>query len=119
MYFLESCNDNSFWDSHINSIIYCFSDTDPKWCFFFTLIILYEEKVITEEEEQLVSEILQDKIEDLYNYLVEKLAADIQKELGGLKYMFLFDAYDLGKSNYKFDWLKLFINSHNLILLFK
>lgn len=81
-------------------------------------IILYEEKVITEEEEQLVSEILQDKIEDLYTYLVEKLAADIQKELGGLKYMFLFDAYDLGKSNYKFDWLKLFINSFQNGLFF-
>lgn len=42
-------------------------------------IILYEEKVITEEEDQLVSEILQDKIEDLYTYLVEKLAAGYSK----------------------------------------
>lgn len=81
-------------------------------------IILYEEKVITEKEEQLVSEILQDKIEDLYIYLVENLATDIQKELSGLKYMFLFDAYDLGKFNYKFDWLKLFINSFQNGLFF-
>lgn len=81
-------------------------------------IILYEEKVITEKEEQLVSEILQDKIEDLYIYLIENLATDIQKELSGLKYMFLFDAYDLGKFDYKFDWLKLFINSFQNGLFF-
>lgn len=83
-------------------------DTEPL---VREVIILYEQKVITEKEQQLVSEILQDKIEDLYIYLVEKLAMDIQKELSGLKYMFLFDAYDLGKCNYKFDWLKFFINS--------
>lgn len=81
-------------------------------------IILYEEKIITEKEKELVSEILQDKVEDLYTYLIENLAMDIQKELSDLKYMFLFDAYDLGKFNYKFDWLKLFINSFQNGLFF-
>ena len=75
------------------------------------IITMCEEKVVTDDERQTVSELLQDKIENLYIYLTENLAADIQKELSGLKYMFLFDAYDLGRSNYKFDWLKYFINS--------
>lgn len=75
------------------------------------IITLCEEKVITDEERQKVSELLQDKIENLYIYLINNLAIDIQKELGDLKYMFLFDAYDLGRNNYKFDWLKHFINS--------
>ncbi len=82
------------------------------------IITLCEEKVITDEERQIVSELLQDKIENLYIYLVENLAVDIQNELGGLKYMFLFDAYDLGRNNYKFDWLKYFINSFEIGMFF-
>ena len=60
------------------------------------LIIICEERVIKDSEKETVSELLQDKIENLYIYLVETLAEDIQKELNDQKYMFLFDAYDLG-----------------------
>lgn len=75
------------------------------------LIILFEEQAIEYTEKAAVAELLQDKIENFYIYLVEILAKDLQKELNGQKYMFLFDAYDLGKSSYKLDWLKYFINS--------
>lgn len=75
------------------------------------LIILFEERTIKDAEKEIVAELLQDKIENLYIYLVEILAEDIQKESHDQKYMFLFDAYDLGRSRYKFDWLKFFINS--------
>ncbi len=74
------------------------------------IITLCESRIIDNKEKQKVSELLQDKIEDLYIYLIEALTSDIQKEIGEQKYMFLFDAYDLGRSNNKFDWLKHFIN---------
>lgn len=75
------------------------------------LITLYEQNSITDLEKETVLNLLQDKIENLYIYLAETLAKDIEKELDGRKYMFLFDAYDLGRSNYKFDWLKYLVNS--------
>lgn len=75
------------------------------------LIELYEEREITDQEKENVSILFQDKIEKVYTYLSGKLAEDIEKELSGQKFMFLFDAYDLGRSKYKFDWLKIFVNS--------
>ena len=82
------------------------------------IINIYEQKEISNTEKQKVSELLQDKIEDLYIYLANTLAFDIQMELKYTKYMFLFDAYDLGKSNYKFDWLKHFINAFETGIFF-
>lgn len=75
------------------------------------LIILCEEKVIEAPEKETISELLQDKIENFYIYLIESLAKDIQKEVKDQKFILLFDAYDLGRSSYKFDWLKYFLNS--------
>lgn len=82
------------------------------------LIELFENRVITDSEKENVSNLLLDKIEKLYIYLSEKLAKDIENELGGQKFMFLFDAYDLGRSSYKFDWLEIFINSFQNGLFF-
>ena len=82
------------------------------------IIILYEEKEISDKEKQIVSELLRDKIDYLYEYLVDILAKDIQKELESTKYMFLFDAYDLGRNKYKFDWLKYFIDSFKTGIFF-
>lgn len=75
------------------------------------LIIAYEERVINDKDKEAVSTLLQDKIEDFYKYLAENLAKDIQEELRSQKYIFLFDAYDLDRSSYNFDWLKYFIDS--------
>lgn len=74
------------------------------------LVTLFEERSVTDTEKENISNLLQDKIEKLYIYLAESLAKDIEKELKDQKFMFLFDAYDLGRSSYKFDWLKYFIN---------
>ncbi|WP_440286165.1 hypothetical protein [Eshraghiella crossota] len=90
-------------------------DTEPL---ILNLITLFEERSITDEERKKVSNLLQDKIEELYIYLAENLAKDIENELNGQKFMFLFDAYDLGRSSYKFDWLKYFINNFENGLFF-
>lgn len=90
-------------------------DTEPL---VRELITLFEERNITDEEKKNVSNLFQDKIEKLYSYLAENLAKDIEKELSGQKFMFLFDAYDLGRSSYKFDWLKYFINNFENGLFF-
>lgn len=82
------------------------------------ILNIYEQKEISNTEKLKVSELLQDKIEDLYIYLANTLACDIQKEVKYTKYMFFFDAYDLGKSNYKFDWLKHFINAFETGIFF-
>lgn len=82
------------------------------------LIELFENRVITDLEKKNVSNLLQDKIENFYTYLAEQLAADIEHELRGQKFMFLFDAYDLGRCGYKFDWLRCFVNSFQTGLFF-
>lgn len=75
------------------------------------IIVAFEARTITDAEKEKVSNLLQGKIEDLYIHLAQVLAKDIESILDKQKYMFLFDAYDLGRSSYKFDWLKHFINS--------
>ena len=82
------------------------------------LVTLFEERSVTDTEKENISNLLQDKIEKLYIYLAESLAKDIEKELKDQKFMFLFDAYDLGRSSYKFDWLKYFINNFEKGLFF-
>lgn len=78
------------------------------------LIYLYDEREISAEERVMVRCLLTDKANNLYNYLVESLSKDIQKEMqkNQAKFLFLFDAYDKNKGNNKLnDWLKIFINS--------
>lgn len=74
------------------------------------LINLYEERDIQDCEKECVAKLLQGKIEDLYKYMTQKLAEDIERELQHDKYMFLFDAYNIG-INSGFDWLYNFINT--------
>lgn len=78
------------------------------------LIYLYDEREISDEERVMVRCLLTDKANSLYNYLVESLSKDIQKEMkkNQVKFLFLFDAYDKNKGNHRHnDWLKIFINS--------
>ena len=78
------------------------------------LIYLYGERSISDEERNMFRDLLTDKIDNLYDYLVQTLTKDIQNEMqkNKVKFLFLFDAYEKNKENSKHsDWLKTFINS--------
>lgn len=75
------------------------------------LIEQYEKRDIQSQERQYVTKLLQGKIEKLYQYMTQKLAEDIEKELEKDKYLFIFDAYNISDVNTEFDWLYDFINT--------
>lgn len=75
------------------------------------LIKQYEERDIKIQEKQYVTKLLQGKVEDLYRYMTQKLAEDIEKELKKDKYLFIFDAYNINGTNTEVDWLYNFINT--------
>lgn len=75
------------------------------------IIETYESSIISKKQKESTQKLLQDKPENLYQYMTELLAQDIEAELNGRYFMFLFDAYHTNNQGLVFDWLKYFINS--------
>lgn len=76
-----------------------------------TLIGVYEERDIDNSEKDCVTNLLHGKMEDLYKYMTQTLAEDIQRALQDDKYLFIFDAYDTNTDSVKYDWLFYFVNT--------
>lgn len=76
-----------------------------------TLIGLYEERDIDYFEKNRVTGLLHGKIEDLYKYMTQTLAEDLQRALQSDKYLFIFDAYNTNADPTKYDWLFYFVNT--------
>lgn len=75
------------------------------------LIKLYEEREVSEQEREYVTDLLLGKSEDLYQYMVQSLAKDIERELYDNKYLFIFDAYNICEISTEYDWLCDFVNA--------
>ena len=75
------------------------------------LIKLYEEREVSEQEREYVTDLLLGKAEDLYQYMVQSLAKDIERELYDNKYLFIFDAYNICEISTEYDWLCDFVNA--------
>lgn len=79
--------------------------------FIKTVIEAYELSVIPLKQKEIVSSLIQDKPENLYQYMVETLVKDIEHEMSNSYFLFIFDAYRLNNKENRFDWLKYFINT--------
>ena len=75
------------------------------------LIEFCKEWGITEAEQIRIESLMRGKAEDWYTYMTQILAKDIESEIKNQKFVFLFDSYNIIQTDYKFDWLKYFINT--------
>lgn len=97
--FIADKIDNIFFDGNLGleSIIGC-------------ILQAYESSIVPSKQKEIVSNLIQDKPENLYQYMVEMLAQDIEHEINNRYFLFIFDAYRVNNKENRFDWLKYFIN---------